>query len=134
MALKTSKKLVAAAVVAIGSFIVAPAAYAGLTNQSYSTTLPNLQQPRHVGNQTKTYGSTAGNIYVANVGADYRVNARMHHSPSRSYGTEIFGLGDGSSGRLANSYAAGTTQLQATLVNSTWTAVTVSVNGHWRSN
>lgn len=132
--MKTSKKLAVAAIVMIGSFVVAPAAYAGLTNQSFSTTLPNLQQPRLVGNQAKTYGSSPGYAHISNVGSDYLVNVRMYHSPTRRSGTEIRRLNDGQGANLPNSFAAGTTQLQLALVNDTWTYVQVSVSGYWRSH
>ena len=132
--MRRSKQLLAAATTALLIGCGAPLAQAGLTNQSFSATLPNLQQPRHVGNQTKTYGSVAGNVFIANVGSTYLVNARMHHAPSGSYGTEVLRLNDGQSARLPNSYGAGTTQLQLTLTNNTWTVVQVSVSGNWRSN
>ncbi|MGO1392229.1 hypothetical protein [Agrococcus casei] len=127
------KILVAAALAASLMFASAPA-YAGTAYSSFSNTLPNLQQPRFIGSQTKTYSSMPGNVHITNVGSNYTVNVKLRKSNTFQYGTEVKGLDDGQSAQLQNSFSAGTTNLGVTLTNSTWTYVTVAISGSWRTN
>lgn len=127
----------AAAVVALvaGSVAVGSAAVAGNTYVGFNTVAPVAQIPAHTPSQTKASTGVSGNISITSVGSSYETDALMC-SAYGAYcggGTKVYGIGDGESRTLPNSYTGGTGAIVAELRISTFNSVTVQIIGSWRS-
>lgn len=129
---RSRKRILLAGLLASALAFVATPAFAGTTYSSFNTTIPNLQQPRFVGSQAKVQSNVSGNVTIYSVGSDYTVNVRMRQTGTLNYGTEVYGLGDGASSGLPNSFSAGT-NTGVSIVNSAWALVSVSVSGAYRT-
>jgi hypothetical protein len=136
---KTLRSRVTRVVATIGAaamFVgVGGAAFAGNTYESFDVVMPIAQIANHTQSQTKTTSGASGNINVTFVGSTYTVDALMC-SAYGAYcggGTKVFGLDDGDSSTLPNSYTSGTGAIVAELRVGTFNAATVRTYGTWRS-
>jgi len=107
-------------------------AWAGTTNQNYSTTVASLGGYGYTAFQTKAITGTAGYLGSGTVGGSYVVSARTN-SPSGVGTWTGYVVSDGTTHYLYNSLVKGA-DVRAQFRNRPQTTVQVQVSGYWRSN
>lgn len=130
---KKMKALLGAGAVLVAVGFGATAAQAGTSYVGFNVDMPNLQQGQDTAGQTKSTTGASGTVRIDGVGGGYKANAKMRQGSPAQFGTEVKGLGGGSSASLANSFQSGK-YVYVHLTNNTWTTVKVNVAGSFRSN
>ncbi|MEO8527994.1 MAG: hypothetical protein ABI435_02850 [Pseudolysinimonas sp.] len=128
-------RILAVSVVVAGLVGVGGVAWAGNSYVAFNLTLPVAQVAGNTASQTKATTGLAGNIHITSVGSTYTVDAQMC-SLFGLYcggGTKVFGLNDGQSSTLQNSYGGGGSGMVAQLRIGSFNSVSVQVIGSWRS-
>jgi hypothetical protein len=107
-------------------------AYAGTAFTGYDETVPLVSAYAFTGNYDKTT-DLDGNIRVATVGGDYKIDARM--SPQTiTFAPPATGLTDGSNAVLPKGGTVKGGSPYLAVNGSAWYTVTVRTTGTWRSN
>lgn len=91
------------------------------------------QQSRYFQDQEKTRAKTASNIEFTGIGGAYSANVKAQNRQSGDQYAEQKGLGRNKIYNIPNATPTG--QMTRLIVtNDTWTTVTVSINGWYRTN
>lgn len=127
----TSRALagVALAAVLLGG---ASSAFAGMTYEKFSTTVPRLNGSGYTGAQTKAITNAHVQMYNLVVGGPYQVDARAIGTSTATFSGWIRRVNDGQQRYIPNRITKGTgTRIEFS--NDLGTLQRVQVEGRWRS-
>lgn len=103
------------------------------SNTAFDGIMNRYQQSRYFQDQEKTRAKTASNIEFTGIGGAYSANVKAQNRQSGDQYAEQKGLGRNKIYNIPNATPTG--QMTRLIVtNDTWTTVTVSINGWYRTN
>ena len=133
MLITKAKKALVAGILGVSLALGGAVGAQAVTSQSnFSTTVPRAQQSHYWEYQNKTTGS-ASQVNFSSIGGGYTMNVKAQNGASGTQYSEQTAISTGSTRSIPNSTPSGTaTRLIVT--NNTWTTVTVSVAGWFKTN
>lgn len=108
-------------------------AQAVTSNTAFDGIMNRFQQSRYFQDQEKTRANTASNIEFTGIGGTYAANVKAQNRQSGDQYAEQKGLGRNTIYNIPNSTPKGQ-KTRLIVTNDTWTSVTVSINGWYRTN
>lgn len=122
------------AVTAVGLLVGgAGAAQAITSNTAFDGIMNRFQQSRYFQDQEKVRAGTPSNIEFDSIGGTYSANVKAENRQSGTQYTERKGLGRHQIYNIENKTPVGQ-KTRLIVTNNTWTRVTVSIDGWYRTN
>ncbi|SHX08356.1 Uncharacterised protein [Mycobacteroides abscessus subsp. abscessus] len=117
---------------AMGISVMATAAYAGTSYQSFSTTAASFSGKGYTSYQSKTYAGRPADVRTSSVGGNHLVDLSLN-SRDGKWSKVVYDVGDNRHVAINNTFPKGA-KVRLVAHNAWNTYVAVQVSGKWRSN